>query len=443
MRRSARPSRPSGRRTGRGAPHDVAGNKTLITGDVTWSEDQTLSGPHFVLPGATLTVEPGVTVSFEYHEEVADDVGTIITIPGDESNYTNDRPSGRLVAEGSADNPIVFTSTRKEVASWGGIILAGEAPNNVPGGQGEIEGLSEAVQYGADIDGGQTFDSEDDSGVLSYVQINYAGYSISAGSELQSLTMYSVGSQTQMDHISIFRSVDDGIEFFGGTNDIKYLVIVDAADDTFDGDNGWQGRGQFWLGVTTPGYPANRGWENDGCADFSDCDGGQGATQFSVYNATMWGNDTDNGDVAYGMMLREGITGTYANNIIANYSKSAGDWLPIHVETDGTESNIGTSLNFAGNYTWNNTPWDYSTSNEPYTAEDVGVTRLTENPFTNADPANGNYDFSLVETSDAATGGAAVPSSDFYSQVEFSGAVGPKGSEFDWTTDAEWIKWEE
>src|SRR5699024_1654843 len=117
----------------------------------TWSEDQTLTGPHYVLPGATLTVEAGVTVSFEYHDGNADDVGTIITLPGDAENFDEPQPSGRLVAEGTESSPVVFTSTQKEVASWGGIILAGEASNNVVGGQGEIEGLPGDVQYGADI----------------------------------------------------------------------------------------------------------------------------------------------------------------------------------------------------------------------------------------------------------------------------------------------------
>lgn len=413
---------------------DLPGNKKLIYQDETWSSDTTVAGPHFVLPGATLTVEPGVKVEFEYHDNNADDVGTIITIPGDESNYANERPSGRLVADGEADDPIVFTSTRKQVASWGGIIMAGEASNNVPGGQGEIEGLSEGVQFGADIDGGESFKDDDDSGVLSYVQINYSGYSIAAGSELQALTTYSVGSGTQFDHISIFRSVDDGIEPFGGTHDIKYLVIVDAADDTFDGDQGWTGRGQFWLGITTDGYPSNRGWENDGCADTGDCDGGNGPTEPKVYNATMWGNDTDNGEEIYGTMFREGLTGEYKNNIIANYGNAV---VPIYVETDGTENNIGNSFTFGGNFSYNNASNDYSAL--PYTQEDVGLTVVDNSPFTDA----ANFDFSLVEGSAPATGGVSVPSDDFYTQVDFSGAVGVKGSEHDWTTGAQWIKWEE
>src|SRR5699024_10570119 len=144
------------------------------------------------------------------------------------------------------------------VASWGGIILAGEASNNISGGLGEIEGLDQGVQYGADIASGESFNDADNSGRLSYVRIEYSGYSIADGSELHALTLYSVGSGTQLDHISIYQSVDDGVELFGGTVDIKYLVIQGAQDVAFDYDRGWTGRGQFCVGVQTEGTPPNR-----------------------------------------------------------------------------------------------------------------------------------------------------------------------------------------
>lgn len=412
---------------------NLPGNKNLIAEDKTWANDTTIAGPVYVLPGVTLTVEEGVTVEFEYHNNNAADVGTIITLPADDENFTEDRPSGRLVAQGSADNPIVFTSTRKQVASWGGIILAGEASNNVPGGRGEIEGLSEGVQYGADIDGGESFNDEDDSGILSYVQINYSGYSISDGSELQALTLYSVGSGTQIDHISIFRSVDDGIELFGGTVDVKYMAIVGAQDDTFDWDNGWTGRGQFWVGVQT--LPANRGFENDGCATTSDCDGGQGPTAPQIYNVTIWGNDTDNGETIYGVYLRELIEGAYNNIVVANFGKST--QYPIYVEEDdGSSDKVGNELTFGGNISWRNA----NAATTPLTY-DTGITEYEDDAplFTNPEV----YDFSLVSNSDALTEGVDIPSDDFFDQVDFSGAVGEGGSDYDWTTGANWIKWEE
>lgn len=398
----------------------------LIAEDETWSEDTVLTGPRFVLPGVTLTVEAGVEVSFEYHNNNADEVGTIITLPADADNFIEPRPSGRLVADGEANNPIVFTSERKRVASWGGIILAGEASNNVPGGLGEIEGLSQGVQYGADIDGGESFNDEDDSGLLSYVRIEYSGYSIDDGSELQALTLYSVGSGTQIDHVSLYQSVDDGIELFGGTVDVKYLVAIGAQDDTFDYDQGWTGRGQFWLGVQTAGTPSNRGFENDGCDDQADCDGGNGRTSPQIYNITIIGNDAANGETINGVHLREGITGTYSNLIIANFGKSTE--YPIFVADDGTRDRLGNELTLEGNVEWNN-------ANTVYTGSgweaNLGLQSFDPDFV---DPVNFNY--ALQSGSDAFTSGVLPPDDGWFDQVEYSGAFG----EDDWTQEGTWVR---
>lgn len=397
----------------------------LIAEDETWSTDTTITGPRFVLPGVTLTVEEGVTVSFTYHNNVNADVGTIITLPGDATNFNEDRSSGRLVAEGTAGNPIVFTSDRKQVASWGGIIMAGEASNNVPGGLGEIEGLEQGVQYGVDLNGGESFRDADDSGTLRYVRIEYSGYSIADGSELQALTLYSVGNGTQIDHISLFQSVDDGVELFGGTVDIKYLVAVGAADDTFDYDQGWTGRGQFWLGVQTA--PSNRGFENDGCDDQADCDGGNGATSPRIYNVTMYGNGQDNGEDIYGLYLRESIEGEYKNIIVANIQKATG--YPIYVnEDDGTADNVGQTLTFGGNISFNNL--DDGSSLSYY--DELGLENL-DPQFT--DPAG--FDFSLQAGSPALQGAADIPNDGFFDQVNYRGAFGTEN----WA-DAPWVRFQ-
>jgi hypothetical protein len=399
----------------------------LIVENETWSNDTTLTGPRFVLPGATLTVEAGVEVSFAFHNNVNSDVGTIITLPGDASNYDSPRPSGQLVAVGEADNPIIFTSDRKEVASWGGIILAGEASNNVPGGVGEIEGLEQGVQYGANIGEGESFNDGDNSGRLSYVRIEYSGYSISDGSELQALTLYSVGSGTQLDHISLFQSVDDGIELFGGTVDIKYLQVAGAQDDTFDYDQGWTGRGQFWVGLQTAGTPSNRGFENDGCAEPDDCEGGNGPTSPQIFNVTIYGNGTDNGDDIRGVYLREGLQGEYKNIIIANFNKAPG--IPIEAADDGTAAGVGSDLTFGGNIAFNN----MSDGSSLAYYSDLGLE--------NVDPQFSNavgFDFSLQEGSPALSGAETPPGDDFFDAVSYRGAFDTN----DWTAEGSWVRWE-
>jgi len=422
---------------------DLPGNKTLITRDETWAHDTTIAGPHYVLPGVTLTVKEGVTVKFKYHNNNSDDVGTIITMPGTYDNFSDGfRPSGRLVAKGSANSPVIFTSAKAnpEVGDWGGIILAGNAVNNWPGGQGEIEGLSKGVQYGMDTSK-HDFINDDDSGTLSYVQINYTGYSIADGSELQALTPYALGSKTQLDHISIFKSLDDGIEPFGGTVNIKYLVVVGAQDDAFDGDAGWRGYGQFYLAVETT--PANRDFENDGCAAGSydaTCQD-VGPSQMHIYNATVWSvSQQGNGEIPMsGMMLREGLSGHYGNVILANLDKEL-TTAPIYLEDDQTRNFLQSGdLSFGGNIAYRDGDYSAAFDTLGYTANDLDLMKVDSNTQLFNDPEN--YDFSLPTGSPALQHFEQVPASSFLTQTNFSGAVGPTGSSMDWTTGAQWIKW--
>ncbi len=265
------------------------------------------------------------------------------------------------------------------------------------------------------------------------MQINYSGYSIADGSELQALTLYSVGSGTQIDHISLFKSVDDGIELFGGTVDVKYLVSVDAEDDTFDYDQGWTGRGQFWVGVQTDGLPSNRGFENDGCADVGNCSGGNGPTNPQIYNVTMWGNNTARDETIDGPLhLREGLHGEYGNIIVANFGKA--QTSPIYLADDATSDGLGSDLTFGGNISYNNA---VDGSNYEFYSE-LGLQTM-DPEFTDA----ANFDFSLAAGSGALTSGTEIPSDDFFTQVDFSGGVGESGSEHDWTSGASWIKWED
>ena len=159
-----------------------------ITSDMTLTNDQTykLVGFVRVKSGATLTIEPGTTIYGDYNSQ-----GSLIVQPG-----------GKIMAEGTAENPIVFTSEfNKEGSSqepsygdWGGIILLGNAPINVPGGTANIEGPGDT--YGGT-------DPADNSGIMKYVRIEYPGIAFSPNNEINGLTFGGVGSGTTIDYIQV------------------------------------------------------------------------------------------------------------------------------------------------------------------------------------------------------------------------------------------------
>jgi hypothetical protein len=386
---------------------------TLIAEDTTWSNDIILSGQYYVLPGVTLTIEPGVTVSFEYHNNDIDKVGALITLPADEVNFADVRPSGRLVAEGTANNPIVFTSARatKRAGDWGGIVLAGEGINNIEGGKGEVEGLPDAIQYGGS-------NNADDSGILKYVRIEYVGFSFVEGSELNGLSLYAVGSETILEYIQVYKSTDDGFEWFGGAVNAKYLISTFNDDDSFDMDEGWIGKGQFWLAVQTAG--ADNGFESDGRKTL----GSGNPTAPTLYNVTMVGLKQDGSlkdaeDKNYGMRLREEFEGTLENFVIADF-----DGLAFKVEDD-TRSNFPFPLSINNIMIWNNGGFASAAD-----SIDFGAVTIEANPvFTNGSA----YDFSVSQP----VTGATPPNDGFFTiGASYIGAFGTTN----WATGA-WTRW--
>lgn len=386
---------------------------TLIDEDTTWDTDQTLTGQYYVLPGVTLTIEAGITVGFTYHNNNIDDVGAIITLPGDATNFDTERASGRLVAEGTAANPIVFTSSRdsKQAGDWGGIVLAGEGINNIEGGKGEVEGLPDAIQYGGT-------NNADDSGSLRYVRIEYVGFSFVEGSELNGLSMYSVGSGTTLEYVQVYKCTDDGFEWFGGSVNAKYLISSFNDDDSFDMDEGWNGKGQYWLAVQTAG--ADNGFESDGRKTL----GFGVATSPTLYNVTMVGLKQDGStkdaeDKNYGMRLREEFEGTLENFIIADF-----DALSFKIEDD-TRANFPQTLSIDNTIVWNNGGF-----NSLADSTDFGAVTVDENPnFTSAS----TYDFRPTTT----VVGATPPSDSFFNaNATFIGAFGTTN----WAT-GNWVRW--
>ena len=214
------------------APTDTRGNGVFthagglhITSDETWSGVLTLDGWVYVDDGATLTIAAGTIIR-----------GT------SKSGLIVER-GGKIMAVGTAENPIVMTSSQaaglRANSDWAGLVLCGKAPNNIPGGEGVAEGGIESV-YGGD-------DPHDNSGKIKYLRIEFPGYEVATGSEINGLTFCSVGDGTEIDYVQVSYSGDDAYEWFGGTVNCKHLVCYSTEDDNFDTDNGYLGMVQFGL----------------------------------------------------------------------------------------------------------------------------------------------------------------------------------------------------
>lgn len=186
-----------------------------------------LKGWVYIANGAELTISAGTIIKGDKDTKAA-----LIAERG-----------GKLIAQGTADSPIVFTSEQpkgsRKPGDWGGVILCGKAKHNA--GEAQIEG-GPRTKHGGD-------DDADNSGILSYVRIEFAGYPFQTDKEINGLTMGSVGSGTQIDHVQVSFSNDDSFEWFGGTVNCDHLIAWNGWDDDFDTDNGFSGKVQFCLSV--------------------------------------------------------------------------------------------------------------------------------------------------------------------------------------------------
>ena len=296
-----------------------------LTGDIT--ADRTLFADSLyvlqgfvkVTSGATLTIEAGTTIVGD-----PETAGSSLWI----------LRGARIEAEGTAAAPIVFTSGNPEGSrapgDWGGLLIVG---NGVINRSGTV--LTEGPQGETETYSGGT-DNTDNSGTLRYVRIEFAGFDVSngAGQELNSLSLYAVGSGTTLEYIESLAGLDDSFEWWGGAVDGRYLVSYESGDDHFDYSEGFRGRNQFLIAFQSarldpaPGAGVlstdPQGIEADGC-NGTGCDLGFASEPFSVpvfANFTLVGpgtatTPTSSGDV--GMVLRRGAGGYLTNGIVARF----------------------------------------------------------------------------------------------------------------------------
>ncbi len=292
----------------------IAMGQEVLTGDIT--SDMTLTSDKSyllndivrVMSGATLTIDPGTII---YGENATE--GSLIIEPG-----------AKIMAEGTVASPIIFTSEFAKPGSsqlpergdWGGVILLGNAPINPTGGTASIEGPGDT--YGGT-------DPHDNSGVLKYVRIEYAGIAYSPNNEINALTFGGIGDGTTIDYVQASYSNDDSYEWFGGTVHCKHMIAYRGIDDDFDTDFGFQGKLQFLLGVRDPQVAdvvsGSNGFESD-----NDGSGSLNAPRTSPewWNVTLIGPQatTDapySSDFKRGMHLRRSSQNKVNNALIMGW----------------------------------------------------------------------------------------------------------------------------
>jgi|TARA_R110000751_G_scaffold39719_18_gene94744 hypothetical protein len=307
---------------------NVLENRTLTAGNA-----YVLNGPMFIKSGATLTIEPGTTITAQ---------------AGGTDVYLLVERGGRIVADGTANAPIRFTSSSRTPAAWGGVIINGNAFISGQNPQGQNEAGTEVntgILFGGDND-------TEDSGILDYVIIEYTGARIDGDAEHNGLTLNGVGSGTTLSNIWIANGDDDAIEFFGGSVNASNIFVLNAKDDMFDVTQGYRGTLTNLYGVREAGYVAvtsdPRGIEADGNLDGnSPSDNTQSV--FTVNNVTIatYGNSVDFSDL---IKVRRGATATINNALAGTFgTATASDFIDL--EDSRGNSTAATVINATANGT--------------------------------------------------------------------------------------------
>lgn len=298
-----------------------------VTSDITESTEWTADNVYHlrdvinVEAGATLSIEAGTRIVGYTDVELTDWAGE----NRDDSSALVIQVGAKIMAEGTKDEPIVFTSShddgtwRPANSEWGNLTILGDAiiadgtaSSGVQDGTcvDNMEGLpvSEFSEYGGTND-------DDDSGVLRYVSLRYGGSVIGQANELNGLSLGGIGRETVFDHIEIMNNIDDGIEIWGGTAQLKYVSIWNIGDDSFDLDEGFRGKAQFGLIVQGYGEGTQGSGVGDNCLEMDGGENPNGMQPYAnpqLYNFTVIGQP-NGGDNA--MSMRDNMRLQVGNSI--------------------------------------------------------------------------------------------------------------------------------
>ncbi|MCS6886168.1 MAG: hypothetical protein NZ558_12230 [Blastocatellia bacterium] len=392
-------------------------NVVTLKGDITKNMKLTadkkyvLEGGVFVRKGAKLKIAAGTQIFGAPRSFLVIDRGA------------------KIIAKGKPDKPIIFTSAQdpgnRRRADWGGVILNGFAPINNGDSNGEADGEGNTGKYGGNK-------PDDDSGVMKYVRVEFAGFPLTPTNELNGLALQGVGNKTVIENIQITEAGDDSIEFFGGTVNVKRILAVGAMDDGFDWTGGWIGKAQFVIVQQDGQVEANNGIEADNNSENNDLTPRSAPT---IYNLTLIGDSATKTATSIGMLLRVGTAGTLRNIIVMNF-KDVG----VRIKDDSTISQYQSGkLSIEGAIFFdnkkgmaqfqNNAGNDLGDMSNLFKKIQTTDPQLTD-PYSKAAP---NFRPKTGSPALDMSKAAALPSGDsFFEKADFIGGMGPKDSD-DWT----------
>lgn len=260
-----------------------------------------LSGKLQINEGGTLTIPAGTRIE-----------GTSGT-----SSYIAVAQGGKIFVNGTASSPVVMTSglTTKHAGDWGGLVICGKAPiNRVTGGASTAQSEVADLTYGGTV-------SNDNSGKLEYLRIEYAGAAFNSEKEFNGLSLFGVGSGTLINYVEFFHGADDGVEFFGGTVNTSNLISIGNEDDQFDWTEGWNGTNTNWYGKIDFGK-GNRGIEAD---NFEFGFTNTPLSNPSITNLTLVGPGSTADGTSYpennAFKLRRGTKGMFTNVVLSSWKQ--------------------------------------------------------------------------------------------------------------------------
>ncbi len=298
------------------APRITEALPAIITSDLTLDagKDYSLTGQVYVKNNASLTIPAGVTVFVTKTDDINSKSSLVIT------------RGSKLFVNGTADKPVVFTSaaTTKAPGDWGAIVILGNAPTNIGSGNAEGLPMSDDTKYGGTI-------SNDNSGSISYLRLEYAGGINPAAEEewgidkVSGLSLRSVGSGTTIDHVMVSHSRDDGFQFVGGTVNVTHLVAYNNGDDDYDFDYGYTGRMQFLISYRSE-LSSTHALRANAVESYNDAvpTTNTPLTRPVISNMTIigpQGMESTATNLNQGVYLRKGTRLVMENSLIAEYPK--------------------------------------------------------------------------------------------------------------------------